>query len=111
MRSIFRPLFCALLIAIPCSLTAQTYTAVRVQFSHLGTFTQHQLEDAAGVHAGTSLDTAGLSAAAQRLVDTGYFDEMSATVDGKVTAATIIFDDKPTPIEHMLHVGFETSSG
>ncbi len=89
------------------SLQAQTYTAARVHFSSLGTFTQQQLEDAAGVHAGTTLTATELGAAAQRLVDTGYFDEMSATVEGKVTAVTVEFDDKPTPLEHMMHVGFE----
>jgi hypothetical protein len=89
------------------SLQGQTYTAARVHFSNLGTFTQQQLEDAAGVHAGTSLTAADLGAAAQKLVDTGYFDEMSATVEGKVTAVTVEFDDKPTPLDHMMHVGFE----
>lgn len=89
------------------SLHAQTYTAARVHFSNLGTFTQQQLEDASGIHAGTKLTAADLGAAAQRLVDTGYFDDMSATVDGKVTAITVEFDDKPTPLNHMMHVGFE----
>lgn len=88
-------------------LHAQTYTAARVHFSNMGTFNQQQLEDAAGIHAGTSLTAADLGAAAQRLVDTGYFDDMSATIDGKITAATILFDDKPTPLNHMMHVGFE----
>jgi outer membrane protein insertion porin family len=91
----------------PAALAAQQYTAARVQFSQMGTFTQAQLEDAAGVHAGASLTAADLGAAAQRLVDTGYFDDMSATIDGKVTAATIKFEDKPTPLDHMPHVGFE----
>lgn len=89
------------------SLQAQTYTAARVHFSDPGTFTQEQLEDAAGVHAGTKLTADELGAAAQRLVDTGYFDAMSATIEGNVTAATVEFDDKPTPLSHMMHVGFE----
>ena len=89
------------------SLLAQTYTAAHVHFSDLGTFTQQQLEDAAGVHSGTKLTADDLGAAAQRLVDTGYFDAMSATIDGRISAATILFDDQPTPLNHMMHVGFE----
>jgi len=89
------------------SLQGQTYTAAHVHFSNLGTFTQQQLEDAAGVHEGTKLTATDLGAAAQKLVDTGYFDDMSATVEGKVTAVTVEFEDKPTPLDHMMHVGFE----
>ena len=95
------------ILLFTASLHAQTYTAARVHFSDLGTFTQQQLEDAAGVHAGTKLTADELGAAAQRLVDTGYFDGMSATIEGKITAATVEFDDKPTPLNHMMHVGFE----
>lgn len=102
-----RALFAFAFLLTGISLQAQTYTAARVHFSNLGTFSQQQLEDAAGVHAGTTLTAAELGAAAQRLVDTGYFDEMSATVEGKVTAVTVEFDDKPTPLDHMMHVGFE----
>jgi outer membrane protein assembly factor BamA len=97
----------ALLAIATIPASAQTYTAAHVQFSHLGTFTQQQLEDVTGIHAKSSLTAKDLGDAAQRLIDTGYFDDVSATIDGKFTAATIKFDDKPTPLDHMLHVGFE----
>ncbi len=97
----------ALLPCLSLAAKAQTYTAAKVQFSNPGSFTQQQLEDAAGIHAGSKLNATELGAAAQRLVETGYFDDMSATVDGKITAATIKFDDKPTALDHMLHFGFE----
>ncbi len=93
--------------AVPVQLAAQTYTAAHVQFSSLGTFSQQQLEDTVQVHAGTKLTATELGAAAQRLVDTGYFDDVSATIEGTLSAATIKFEDKPTPTAHMLHVGFE----
>ncbi len=85
---------------------AQTYTAQKVVFSDVGSFTQQQLEDAAAIHAGTSFSTAGLSAAAKRLADTGYFDNIGATVEGKFSSVIVKFDTKPTPTAHMLHVGF-----
>lgn len=89
------------------TLQAQTYTAAKVHFSDPGTFTQQQLEAAAGIHAGTKLTAADLGTAAQKLVDTGYFDSMDATIDGAIASATILFNDKPTPLSHMLPVGFE----
>ena len=85
---------------------AQSYTAQKVQFSQLGTFTQQQLEDVAEVHAGTRLTATELGAAAQRLVDTGYFDDVGATIEGKISAATIKFDTKPTDLAHLLPVGY-----
>jgi outer membrane protein assembly factor BamA len=84
----------------------QTYTAARVQFSDRGSFTQGQLEQAAGIHAGSTFAATELGAAAQRLVDTGYFDSMDATVDGKIGSVTVIFTDTTTPKAHMLPVRF-----
>ena len=100
---------CLLLVWLAWQLPvkAQTYTAQRVEFSHLGTFSQQQLEDVAGVHAGTTLQAAELEAAAQRLVDTGYFNDVGATIEGKILAATIKFDTKPTELTHLLPVGYE----
>jgi hypothetical protein len=88
------------LFALPLAagpLLAQTYTAAKIHFSDPGTFTQRQLEDASGLHAGTSFTADDLSAAAQRLVDTGYFDDISASLEGKFTAITVKFVTKPTP--------------
>ncbi len=99
---------CLIILWIAWSLPAkaQTYTAQKVQFSQLGTFTQQQLEDVAGVHSGTTLTATDLGAAAQRLVDTGYFDDVGATIEGKISAATIKFDTKPTDLAHLLPVGY-----
>lgn len=86
--------------------SAQTYQTQRVKFSNLGTFTQQQLEDVAAIHTGTSVTAATLGAAAQRLVNTGYFDDVGATITGTLSAATVKIELKPTPLDHMLHVGF-----
>jgi outer membrane protein insertion porin family len=94
------------LLAGALTANAQTYTAARVQFSDRGGFTQQQLEQAAGIHAGSTLTVTELGAAAQRLVDTGYFDSMGATVDGRISAVTVIFTDTTVPKSHMLPVRF-----
>lgn len=86
---------------------AQTYIAHKIEFSQLGSFTQKQLEDATGLQMGRPFSAADLSAAAQRLIDTGYFDGVDATLDGKVTAVTVKFAVKPIELAHMLHIGFE----
>lgn len=89
------------------SAVGQTYTAGRVQFSDPGSFTQKQLEDASGMHPGGSFTANDLGAAAQKLVDTGYFADVGATLDGKITSITIKFVTKPVPTAEMLPVGFE----
>ncbi len=86
---------------------AQTYTAQKIVFSNLGDFTQQQLEDTAGLHAGASFTSKSLGEAAQKLIDTGYFDNVGATIDGKTNAATVKIDTQPTAHAAMLHVGFE----
>ena len=50
-----------------------TYTAAQIVFNHPGPYTQAQLETAAGMHAGTRFKADDLGAAAQRLIDTGFF--------------------------------------
>jgi len=96
-----------LLCLATATLHGQNYTAKTIHFSQLGNFTQQQLEDAAGLHAGALLTSADLTAAAQRLVDTGYFDDVGATLDGKINAVTVNFDIKPLELSHLLPVGFE----
>jgi len=59
------------------------------------------------MHAGTRFTADDLGAAAQRLVDTGYFDDVTASLEGRVAAVTVNFTLKPTPRENMLHVGFQ----
>lgn len=83
--------------------TVQIYIAQHVAFTQLGTFTQTQLEDTAGLRSGTHFSTVDLTAAVQRLSDSGYFDSVSARLDG----SNVVFDVKPTDRSHLLLVGFE----
>jgi hypothetical protein len=48
-----------------------------------------------------------LSAAAQRLADTGFFDDVGASLNCDIRAITVGFDLKPIDRARMLHVGFE----
>lgn len=97
-----------ILLAAFLSGSAQiTYKASKIAFNHPGPYSQAQLETAAGMHAGTTFNADDLGNAAQRLVDTGYFDNVGATLAGNVSAATVLFDIEPTDHAHMLHVGFE----
>lgn len=95
-----------LAISVFASAGAQSYTAARVEFSDKGTFTQAQLEKAAGLHVGSSFTQPQLGEAAQRLIDTGYFADMGAALDGPVGSVTVKFTGQPVPLNQMLHVGF-----
>jgi outer membrane protein assembly factor BamA len=86
--------------------TAQ-YTAKKIVFDHPGPYTQAQLEAAAGMHAGMQFKAADLGDAAQRLVDTGYFGDVGATLEGMTNAASVLFSIKPIDHTQMLHAGFE----
>ena len=98
--------FILLAASIPGS-AQTTYTASKIVFNHPGPYSQAQLEATAGIQAGTKFNADGLGDAAQRLVDSGYFDNVGATLAGNVAAATVLFDIEPTDHAHMLHVGFE----
>ena len=96
-----------LAVAFPAA-AQQTYTAAKISFNHPGTYSQVQLEAAAGMHAGTKFTADDLGTAAQRLVDTGFFENVGATLaPGKADAISVLFDIKPIEHSQMLHVGFE----
>jgi outer membrane protein assembly factor BamA len=99
-----RTLIFLLAAAIPAS--AQ-YTAKKIIFNHPGPYTQAQLEAVAGIHAGMQFNADDVGNAAQRLVDSGYFDLVTPTVEGMTNAASIIFVLKPSEHAQMVHVGFE----
>jgi outer membrane protein assembly factor BamA len=102
-----RPIaFILLFAAIPLN-AQQKYTAGQIVFNHPGPYTQAQLEDAVGMHPGVSFTADDLAAAAQRLVDSSFFDDAGASLDGKVNAITVLFDVQPIDRTRMLRVGFE----
>lgn len=87
--------------------TAQTYTATQIVFNYPGPYTQDQLEAATGMHSGTKFNVDDLSAAAQRLADTGYFESVGPSIEAKDGKISILFDIKLLDRAQLLHAGFE----
>jgi outer membrane protein insertion porin family len=103
---LLRSIVFILLAGVPAA-AQQNYTAMRVVFNHPGLYTQAQLEGVAGIHPTTSFTVEGLGAAAQRLADSGFFADVSATFSGNVTAVTVLFDVKPLDPAQLLRLRFE----
>ena len=99
--------FILLAATIPTHAADLTYTAAKIVFNNPGPYTQAQLEAAEGIHPGMKFKTDDLGAAAQRLVDSGFFSDVGATLSGEVNKANVLFDIKPIDRAQMLHVGFE----
>ena len=95
------------LLATSLCVSAQTYTAGKISFNHPGDFTQQQLEDTTGLHPGSTFTTDDLTKAAQKLADTGFFDNVGITLNGPIKSITVLFDVAPIDHAHMLPVGFE----
>jgi outer membrane protein insertion porin family len=103
--------FILLAAAHPCFAASApadlTYTAGKIVFNNPGPYTQTQLEAVEGIHPGTKFKVDDLGAAAQRLVDSGFFSDVGATLSGEVNKVNVLFDIKPIDRTQMLHVGFE----
>src|ERR1019366_7637406 len=73
------------------------YTAATIVFNHPGPYTQAQLEAAAGMHQGTKFNADDLRAAAQALVDTGFFSSAGAELaPGRYAAITVSSTSSPS---------------
>jgi len=83
------------------------YTVGKVVFKNPGPYQQADLETALGLHSGESFSAVSLQAAAQQLIDTGYFDDVGAEEQGTPAAEDIIFTLKPFAIGQLTPVGFE----
>ena len=93
------------LLSLPA---AGQYTARKIVFKNPGGASQAQLETVSGFHAGTRFSTPDLSAAAQKIADTGFYDNVGAAVDGNNNAAlTVIFTLTPSKDAEFLPTGFE----
>ena len=86
----------------------QSYKAAKVVFQNAEMYPQAQLEDIAQIHAGTTFTGTDLGNAAQHLIDTGFFEDVGATLGpGRLDAAIVIFTTKPVPVSDMIHLGLE----
>jgi outer membrane protein assembly factor BamA len=83
------------------------YTSGKIIFKNPSKRSQADLESAAGIHSGQKVSTANLQAAAQRLIDTGYFDDVGVGVEGPSGALAVTFTLKPLDPQHLSVTGFE----
>jgi outer membrane protein assembly factor BamA len=103
-----RVLFLSVLVAAMPAAAQKPYTAAKIVFNHPGPYTQAQLEAAAGMPEGTKFNADDLRAAAQALVDTGFFLSAGAELaPGRYAAITVLFDIEPIDRAQMVHVEFE----
>lgn len=96
----------ALLLSLTASAVAQTYTTKKIVFKHPGPFTQAQLESASGLHAGMKVTGDDVGAAAQKLADSQYFDNVQAAMADS-GGLVVTFDLTPSPAAKFLPTGFE----
>ena len=94
-----------LLLAVPAA--AQTFTASKFIFRHPGPASQAQLEATIGLHAGSALTRASMTAAAEKLADTGFYDNVGVTTKGSDNALTVVFDLTPADPASFLPTSFE----
>lgn len=86
----------------------QSYKAAKIVFQNAEMYPQAQLEEIAQIHSGTTFTATDLGNAAQHLIDTGFFEDVGATLaPGRLDAATVLFTTKPVPVGDMIHLGFE----
>jgi|GEM_PF-1536688 len=97
---------CFLLCLAATPLLAQ-YTVKKIVFDGTTPYTQAALEAASGLKAGDSLTSDSMQQVAQRLVDTGAFDDLQVSLDGSVKAISVIFKIKPIDAAHQLTATFD----
>ena len=85
---------------------AQQMTATSVVFRGAGSYAQVDLESVAGLHAGSRMTLADIQAAAQRLADSGCFDEVKVDSKGPASALTVIFLLKASPASEIHPAAF-----
>lgn len=86
---------------------AQVYTAGTIAFVNAGPYAKADLESVAGIHPGTKFTADDLSVSAQKLADTGLFDDVTASLLGRFSAMTVTYELKPLAQESLLHVEFQ----
>ncbi|GAA3761154.1 hypothetical protein GCM10022270_19580 [Terriglobus aquaticus] len=86
----------ALAACLPVS-AQQHFTLKRIVFQGKTPYTNEQLQAASGLKPGQTITTADLTAAAQRLMDTGAMRDVEPSLDGAVTGITAIL--KVTPVD------------
>lgn len=95
-----------LLLLLSPVLRAQ-YVVKRVVFLNRGEYPEADLQALAGVKSGDRFSSAALQATAQRLQDTGYFDDVQGSLNGPFASVEVRLALKPIDSAKLLPVGFE----
>jgi outer membrane protein insertion porin family len=91
-----------------CSAAQSTqYIVKKIVFDGTVPYSQASLQAICGLKPGDAITKDSLQDATQRLVDTGAFDDVQASLDGPYKAISVIFAVTPTTADHLLAVGFE----
>lgn len=90
-----------------CNTATAQYKIAQVVYENPGPFTQQQLAAVSGVKPGDPATSATLQAGAQKLSDTGFFDDIGADFSGNTLHLVAVFHLKPTPRNAMIAVSYE----
>lgn len=96
----------AIVLLTPLSALAQ-YSIDRIVIHGGAPYNDAELNSVSGLRAGQFLAHDSLARAAQRLLDTGLFDDAEVSLAGQGSARTVVFVLKPTPLAKLLPVSFE----
>ena len=83
------------------------YMVHKIVFDGKTPYSQEALEQAAGLKVEAQISSQDLQAAAERLISTGAFGDVGATVDGPRKSVSVIFKVTPVDQVHMLPVSFD----
>lgn len=98
-------LFLLVLSASTLPAVAQ-YTAGTITFAGAPPSQHAALEATANLHTGQNFSAADLQSAAQRLSDTGAFDDVQVALKGPFKSIAVNFALKPVPVSSLLEVSF-----
>src|SRR5216683_5400060 len=95
-------LLSAALACLTSSSALAQYTVKTIVFKDGAPYADADLQSTCGLKPGTPFTAADLQAAAQRLIDTGAFDDVQVALDGPFKTITVTFTLKPVDSAHLL---------
>jgi outer membrane protein insertion porin family len=90
-------------LLLSCGALAQSG---KVFFTNAGPYTEAELLKVTGIATGQTITDDAISQGAQRLVDTGLFDDAAATYNGQGAQRQVRYTLKPTPAAALFPVSF-----
>ncbi len=99
-------LLSVLLASASATSTLAQYTVGKITFAGAPPAQQAALEQTASLHPGQNFSAADLQAAAQRLSDTGAFDDVQVKLAGAYKTIAVNFTLQPVPPSSLLTVSF-----